>query len=189
MSSFELKFWIGALVALALCVMILPVVNCAASEAHAQVIAATQQAPATQQSIDGVDPAGILVVIFDALKSSQWQLAGFAVLLALLWILRFTGYKIHGWIRRGSGVLAVAARAIWIDSILAWIGTDRGGSILAILMGAVLAVVNGLLAGQGDVLDLIKSGLVVGLGAMGLWSGGRRILPAKVTGRVAPPEQ
>lgn len=66
--------------------------------------------------------------------------------------------------------------------------SDVAGVVLAVLSGVAQTVLDGVVAGQALSVGLVVRGLLVAIGAMGAWSGGKKIATAVAKGKEAAGE-
>jgi len=106
------------------------------------------------------DGAGIMKELAVAVRGSQWRLAVFLILAALVLGLRRFGVLLAGWLpdklRDGN-----------LGGFLRWPNTDRGGAAMALLAGTLAVLVNGLQQGRRLDLSLVIDGVGTALGAAG----------------------
>lgn len=86
----------------------------------------------------------------DAIMSGNWTLAAIFGVVAVVWALRSFGSR-------------------WIP----WLGSSQGGVVLAFATAFVGAVSTAVVAGAPITVSLLVEAVLVGLAAMGLWSGGK----------------
>jgi hypothetical protein len=91
--------------------------------------------------------------LFSAVRGGQWVLVGGMVCAALVWVLRNYGSK-------------------WVP----WFATNRGGALLAIIVGLLSSGASALASGAVAWSTLLD-GLLVAAGSLLTW-----VIPAKVIG-------
>lgn len=91
--------------------------------------------------------------IFDAVTTSNWRALAALGVVAFVWAGRTYGAK-----------------------KIPWLGTDRGGSVLALLTGIAGGLANAWLAGKPVDLSLVVQGLQTGVLASGGYVMTRRLL-------------
>ena len=131
--------------------------------------------PATQPESMGA--GDVFNSMLDALHTGRWQPVAVAVVLVLVFVTRRYGPTLAHLIVVHGGNLAQWCRFCRLDLFLAWTATDRGGAWMALAWSAVVVVLNGLIAGRTDIWQLMFTGAKTAFTAMGLYSGGKRILP------------
>jgi hypothetical protein len=97
-----------------------------------------------------VDVGGVLL---SALSGGQYALLGAAALLLLVLVARKGGAK-----------------------VVPWLGTPRGGAVLALALAGLTSLVARLSAGAPLSLGLFLEAVVVALSASGLWSTGKALV-------------
>ena len=96
------------------------------------------------------DPGALAKAIFDALTNGEWKMLSILILVALLWVLRHYGSK--------------------IPKIGKYIGSRRGGAILALLTGLVGVIGSAMAFGVPITWNVVSAGFSAGLGLAGGWS-------------------
>jgi hypothetical protein len=96
---------------------------------------------------DPGDPGAFLAGLQSAAKAGKWLLVLALICNALVWLLRFLTPKI-------------------LPKLGEWFGTDKGGTVLALLTGVLSVLVIQLQAGRFDVW-MLASGLAAGLLSIG----------------------
>ncbi len=91
--------------------------------------------------------------LFEAVKSGEWLLAAALAVIGLTWALRRWGAK-----------------------LIPWLGTDRGGVVVAGVSAFALGLANAGIAGKPVDVTLVVTALEVALLAMGGWAGIRKLL-------------
>lgn len=99
---------------------------------------------------------GIVQTLGDAADRGQWLLLGACALVIVVFAVRAVGVR------------------LWAP-----LGGDRAGAILGFLSGALAVIVSGLAAGKPLTYGLVCAGFVAGASAIGLFTGGKRIVAPK----------
>jgi hypothetical protein len=100
----------------------------------------------------GSDPGGFFAQVSAAIGARNWLLLVALVVLLVVWGLRRWGSR-------------------WVP----WFGTDTGGAVLALIVGAVGAAATELAAGKPLTLAVVVGGLSLGFTAAGGWSVVKRL--------------
>lgn len=132
----------------------------ASASAPAKVVALTPSpvmpAAATQPlgKVAGVDDmTGVTGTLTKAIDSKNWHVVVAAVLLFLIWVLRAIGSK------------------FW-----KFIGTDRGGALLALISGLLVVFINGWAGGGKFSITWLIQGIELGVTAAGGWVVAKRLI-------------
>jgi hypothetical protein len=107
-----------------------------------------------------VDVGGVLL---SALSGGQYALLGAAALLLLVLAARKGGAQ-----------------------VVPWLGTPRGGAVLALALAGLTSLVARLSSGAPMSLGLVLEAVVVALSASGLWSTGKALVEKKPVTAMAP---
>ncbi len=97
------------------------------------------------------DPPKFIQALLDAVKAKNWHLLVALVLIGAVAGLRWLSPKIHG-------------------RIGAWLNTQRGGTVLVLLCGVLGAIGTALYGGAKVDVNLILSGVTMGVLASGGWN-------------------
>lgn len=112
--------------------------------------AATQPAP----KISGVDDmTGTTSALTRAIETSNWRVILTAALLFIIWVFRAVGSK------------------FW-----KFIGTDRGGALLALISGVLVSFINGWATGKTFSITWLIQGIELGVSASGGWVVAKRLI-------------
>ena len=99
------------------------------------------------------DPGGFFEVAYNGIVSGKWLVVAAAALLVVVWFVR-----------------------TFLGNLVPWFRTDKGGVVIALILGVLGAVANALAAGHGVDAKLISLGFAAGFAAMGGWTGIRKLL-------------
>lgn len=102
------------------------------------------------------DPVAFIGLLVDAAQGGHWRLAAALLLIGLIYLLRRYGGRVP---RLGP-----------------WMQTDRGGAIMALVMGVGGGLAAALFSGRPITIYLIVDAISVGLTAAGGWAIGKKIL-------------
>jgi acyl carrier protein len=108
------------------------------------------------------DLASFAQVTLDAVQHKNWGLLASLGVVVLVWALRK-----------------------WGSVKIPFLATDRGGAVLALVWGIAGAIATGLLAGAPLDLALLIKGLTVGVTAIGVFSGAKKLATATKAGEAA----
>lgn len=120
--------------------------------------------PAADPSADP-DLLTIARLVLEAARGRNWALVG-ALVLSLLIAL----------VRRFAGRIAVSFAGRVVGRAAAWLTTDRGGALLALLAGVAAALAAAFGAGGGVSVQTVLDGLVAGVTAAGGYAVLRKLL-------------
>ena len=119
--------------------------------AHPPVMPAASQPLGKVAGVD--DMSGVTGTITKAIDTSNWRVVATAALLFLIWVLRAIGAK------------------FW-----KFIGTDRGGALLALVSGVLVALINGWASGKTFSITWVIQGIEMGVSAAGGWVVAKRLI-------------
>jgi hypothetical protein len=128
-----------------------PVKLVAATHPPVVPVAATTQPLGKVAGVD--DMSGVTGTITKAIDTSNWRVVATAALLFLIWVLRAIGAK------------------FW-----KFIGTDRGGALLALISGVLVALINGWASGKTFSITWVIQGIEMGVSAAGGWVVAKRLI-------------
>jgi hypothetical protein len=109
------------------------------------------------------DAGGLLIQLFDAIRDSNWKLAAAVGVLVLVMVTRKWGSK-----------------------LVPWLSTGKGAFVSAVAMGGAGALAAGYVSGApigglSGGTSLVINGVITGLTAAGLYSGGAKLIEKKPT--------
>lgn len=143
--------------------------------AYVAVQPASMPVPVILAPVKPDDPKGAAEVLKGAMHGSNWRLVVLAGLLLAVLMLR----KVGGWFLP--------------PALGAWVNSDRGGATLALLVGTLTVLVNGMIAGGRFEAQLLIDGVLAAATTAGSFNLAKRLaapsdLPATPAGRDAPPQ-
>jgi hypothetical protein len=122
-----------------------------ATAAQLPVVPAATQPLGKVAGVD--DMSGVTGTITKAIDTSNWRIVATAALLFIIWVLRAIGAK------------------FW-----KFIGTDRGGALLALISGVLVALINGWASGKTFSITWVIQGIEMGVSAAGGWVVAKRLI-------------